>query len=312
MNNTVIFGSAGFIGSHFIKKLQGFTRIIEFDLVNGSNQDVRKRIDLEGDFGPGDLIINLAAIHRTPGHAEKEYFETNVRGAENVCEFAERHGINNIIFTSSIGPYGTSEEKKDEDSLAKPNSAYGTSKLTAEYIHRNWQAADAQNRKLLIIRPGVVFGLGEKGNFTRLYNGLSKRAFFYPGRKDTLKGCIYVKDLVDMVIQINNSFESGVRLYNFSYEPSPSILEIVEGICRVTGLKPPKLVVNGTLLRAVAAILEKTGGMNMGIHPDRVRKLMISTNISGKRLLEDGFDMAFGLQKGLEDWFNDCDRKGLF
>ncbi|MBN1182249.1 MAG: NAD(P)-dependent oxidoreductase [Bacteroidales bacterium] len=312
MNNTIIFGSAGFIGSHFKRKLQGLTRIIEFDLVNGSNQDVRKSIELEEVFGPDDLIINLAAIHRTPGHAEKEYFETNIRGAENVCAFAERHGINNIIFTSSIGSYGTSEEKKFEDSLPKPNFAYGSSKLSAEYIHLNWQAADAQNRKLLIIRPGVVFGLGENGNFTRLYNSLSKRAFLYPGRKDTLKGCIYVKDLVDLAIQINNSFERGVRLYNFSYEPSPSILEIVEGICRVAGLKPPKLVVNGTLLRMVAAILEKTGGPNLGFHPDRVRKLMISTNISGKRLLEDGFDMTFGLQKGLEDWFMDCDRKGLF
>ncbi len=312
MNNTVIFGSAGFIGSHFKRKLQGLTRIIEFDLVNGSNQDVRKRIELEGDFNPGDLIINLAATHRSPGHTEKEYFETNIRGAENVCAFAERHGINNIIFTSSIGLYGPSEEKKFEDSLPKPSLAYGTSKLAAEYIHLNWQATDAQNRKLLVARPGVVFGLGEKGNFTRLYNSLSKRAFLYPGRKDTLKGCIYVKDLVDLVIQINNSFDRGVRLYNFSYEPSPSILEIVEGICRVAGLKPPKLVVNGTLLRMVAAILEKTGGFNLGFHPDRVRKLMISTNISGKRLLEDGFDMTFGLEKGLDDWFKDCDRKGLF
>lgn len=28
-------------------------------------------------------------MHRTPGHEDHEYFETNIRGAENVVAFAE-------------------------------------------------------------------------------------------------------------------------------------------------------------------------------------------------------------------------------
>jgi nucleoside-diphosphate-sugar epimerase len=311
MNNTIITGSSGFIGKSFIDKLKDTTRILEYDIANNSSQDVRKRIDLEEAFGPDDLIINLAAIHRTPGHTDKEYFETNIRGAENVCEFAERKGINNIVFTSSIAPYGASEEQKDENALPMPNSSYGSSKLAAELIHRNWQAVD-NNRKLLITRPGVVFGYGENGNFTRLYNSLKKGFFLYPGRTDTNKACIYVKDLVDIAIQINNSFESGVRLYNFTYEPSPTIEEIVEAIALVTGVKPPRMVLNGRMLQILAFLLEKVGGKKIGFHPDRVRKLMVSTNISGNKLIEDGFLYNYGLQKGIEDWYNDCGRKGLF
>ena len=312
MGTTIIFGSNGFIGKSFINKLQGTTRIFEYDIANNSNQDVRNPIDLEGAFIPDDLIINLAAIHRTPGHTDKEYFETNIRGAENVCEFAERKGINNIVFTSSIAPYGASEEKKDEESLPMPNSPYGFSKLAAEYIHKNWQARNIENRKLLIVRSGVVFGRGENGNFTRLYNSLQKGTFFYPGRIDTLKGCIYVKDFIDLVLQINNSFERGVQLYNFSYDPTPSIKEIVEVICSVTGSKAPTMVVNGTLLHFLAAVLEKVGGKKFGIHPDRVRKLMVSTNISAGKLVDSGYNWPYGLKAGIEDWYNDCDRKGLF
>ena len=124
--------------------------------------DVRKPIELEGVVAtPDDVIFNFAAVHRTPGHPDHEYFETNIRGAENVCEFAERHGIRKIVFTSSIAPYGAAEELKEETTLPTPNTPYGISKLVAEKIHQIWQARDAGNRQLTIVRPGVVFGKGE-------------------------------------------------------------------------------------------------------------------------------------------------------
>ena len=45
------------------------------------------------------------------------------------------------------------------------------------------------------MRPGIVYGKGH-GNMTRLYRGQKKGYFFYAGRKDTIKACIYVKELV--------------------------------------------------------------------------------------------------------------------
>ena len=69
--------------------------------------DVRKSIE-HLTFTPTseDVIFNFAAVHRTPGHPDQAYFETNIRGAENVCAFAEKFGIKKIVFTSSIATYG--------------------------------------------------------------------------------------------------------------------------------------------------------------------------------------------------------------
>ena len=44
--------------------------------------------------------------------------------------------INTIVFTSSIASYGTWEDEKFENSLPLPTSAYGSSKLVAEEIHK--------------------------------------------------------------------------------------------------------------------------------------------------------------------------------
>ena len=85
-----------------------------------------------------DVIFNFAAVHRTPGHEDHEYFETNICGAKNVVAFAEKWNIKKIVFTSSIAPYGAAEELKKETTLPTPNTAYGISKLVAEKIHEKW------------------------------------------------------------------------------------------------------------------------------------------------------------------------------
>ena len=42
-----------------------------------------------------NLIINLAAVHRMPGHNDFEYFETNIEGAKNICKFADKINCKN-------------------------------------------------------------------------------------------------------------------------------------------------------------------------------------------------------------------------
>lgn len=223
--NYIITGGTGFIGTHLanlIKEQDNDARVWNLDIVDPSKLDrmpdlkeiqeyttikrwkspvkegdvrksafvccdVRKPIDsLPFSPTPDDVIFNLAAVHRTPGHPDHAYFETNIRGAENVCAFAEKWGIKKIVFTSSIAPYGAAEELKTEDTLPTPNTPYGISKLVAEKIHMAWQKG-GEDRHLTVVRPGVVFGKGENGNFTRLYYGIKKHTFAYPGRKDTIK-----------------------------------------------------------------------------------------------------------------------------
>ena len=165
--------------------------------------DIRKPIE-NLPFTPteDDVIFNFAAVHRTPGHEDHEYFETNIRGAENVVAFAEKWNIKKIVFISSIAPYGAAEQLKKETTLPTPNTAYGISKLVAEKIHEKWQNGDAEHRQLTIVCPGVVFGKGENGNFTRLYWAIRGHKFAYPGRKDTIKACIYVKELVRQWVSV--------------------------------------------------------------------------------------------------------------
>lgn len=311
-----IFGGSGFIGGHLarlIKQVRPDAEVFNLDIVPGScggyatyvEADVRGPIGLPPGVTPteDDVVVNLAAVHRTPGHPDREYFETNIRGAENVTEFAARHGVRRILFTSSIAPYGAAEERKSEDTLPTPNTPYGISKLVAEHVHRTWQAADPA-RQLTILRPGVVFGHGEGGNFTRLYESLRKHMFAFPGRRDTIKACIYVKDLVAFALYCLDRPGGGVELYNCTYEPAYSIDHIVRRIKAVTGLTCPTPLIPRWILMPVAYAAWCLGSP-MGVCPARVRKLMISTNICGKRMAGSGYVMRYPLDEALADWLAD-------
>ena len=333
--NYIIFGGSGFIGTHLIKLLKSECvksgdQIYDIDIVmpgeegvvpgivetiegvNYIRADVRKKLELDIPTTRDDIIFNLAAVHRTPGHKDREYFETNIRGAENVTEYAEKHGIKKILFTSSIAPYGASEKIKYEKTIPTPNTPYGISKLTAEKIHQIWVGKD-ESRELTILRPGVVFGKGEHGNFTRLYKGIKKRYFFYVGRKDTIKASIYVKDLVGIMKyrMIDNSFK-GYDIINCTYEPARTIEQTCEAIKKDVGLKRHIFCVPAGLLLFAATILKPIGGKKLGLHPDRVKKLMISTNISGKKLARSGYKFRYSFDEAIKDWYNDCDKEGLF
>jgi len=321
--NFLIFGSSGFIGTHLARhiiKNNADANIYKYDIAKRVSDDfsildVRKPISLKLPNLSGSIIFNLAAVHTTPGHPDNEYFETNIWGAGNVCNFARENNINTIVFTSSIAPYGPSEELKEETTLPMPNSPYGISKLTAEYIHKVWQAEDPDNRKLFIVRPGVVFGQSEGGNFSRLYAALKKGSFFYPGRKDTIKAAVYVKDVARILYDGGLNSAPGFDTFNLTLYPAPTIETICTTMAEVTGVKGPRLVVPGGFLKFAAGNVYYMGrliGKKInGIHPDRVKKLMISTNISGKKLSESPYKLKFTLKEALADWYTDCDQQGL-
>ena len=317
-----IFGGSGFIGTHLITLIDNIypgTKIYNLDIVKNNHEgkstyincDVRSEINIDISVTSEDVIFNFAAVHRTPGHPDQAYFETNIRGAENVCAFAEKFGIKKIVFTSSIAPYGAAEDLKTEETLPTPNTPYGISKLVAEKIHTIWQAKKSNERQLTIVRPGVVFGKGENGNFTRLYWGIRGGKFFYPGRKDTIKACIYVKELVRFMLYRLENHNEGVELYNCTYEPAFTIEQIVETMKKATGVQRTVVEVPGSLLMTVARIVVPLGGKTLGICPARVKKFMISTNICGKKLADSGYKFHYTFEEAIKDWYRDNDNKYL-
>jgi nucleoside-diphosphate-sugar epimerase len=206
------------------------------------------------------------------------------------------------------------EDEKDEELIPMPVIPYGTSKIIAEYIHKEWFLNAPANRMLTIVRPGVVFGKGEGGNFTRIANALQKGIFAYPGRDDTIKACVYVKDLCKF-LTLSPYSAPGWYLYNFCYPEKITIKEVVRCFKKVLGYKIPEIVLPYPIVTVSAAItnlLPLPFIKEMGIVPERIIKLVKSTNISARKLINSGFKFDYSLPEAVKDWADDCGTNRLY
>lgn len=332
-NTVVIFGGTGFIGTHVAQhwlreglagkivlvdlappREERYTEVLQQARKTGQMEfvrwDVRQKIPESLLPKKADLIFNLAAVHREPGHQPREYFETNLYGAENVCAWAADAGCQQIVFTSSISPYGPSEDLKDETSLPVPETAYGSSKLAAEKIHLGWQAG-CRCRKLLILRPGVVFGPGEGGNVTRLVRSIVKGYFVYMGNRQTRKAGGYVKELCRVAqfgLEYQERAGQATLLLNFSMDPPPPLESFVAVIRRVARVGRSPMSVPRPLLLGISYPIDAVArlfGIRQPISPVRVRKLIRSTSIDPKGLRELGYTWKYSLEEAFEDWKRD-------
>jgi nucleoside-diphosphate-sugar epimerase len=330
----IIFGGTGFIGTFFAEHLLSsgmYSKVYLFDVepLQEKTSSFRKKFvaSLPGvNFILGDvrnpitwipkekvtLIANFAAVHREPGHEDIEYYKTNILGAEHVCDWAELVNCETIIFTSSISPYGPSEQQKDEYTLPVPVTAYGSSKLAAEKIHQIWLAADKSRRHLVIVRPGVVFGPGEGGNVSRLIKAVIGRYFFYMGNKDTRKAGTYVKELclaITWVLKKQIERREHFSLFNMSMNPGPSIQEYVHTVCKVAeihrsvvGIPYPVILFASYCIDFIA----KPVGIKHPFSPVRIRKLVRSNNIVPKFLIENGYLYRYSQESAFDDWKISC------
>lgn len=315
----IIFGGAGYIGrnmlSIFIKE-NVFSEYIVCDIKNLAgfeheskvlfkDIDVRQKINLElSDIDEnGSWIFNFAAIHREPGHEYKEYFDTNTPGALNVTEFATKHNIKNIFFTSSIAPYGKSLDKRTEESRLYPETAYGISKLLAERIHQQWMAENTK-RRLIIVRPSVVFGPKDPGNVYRMIKALKKGTFVLPNGGKVIKAYGYIYGLVDSFLFTMNKSERLI-IYNYAENPLVPLNEMVEIVKKEFGYTRPTLVLSVNILSVLAFFLQiasKITGRKTEIHPVRVRKAGFPTNIDPKYLRDNNFDFKYDFKSALAHW----------
>lgn len=308
----LVTGSAGFIGQSLVKHLREIGRpVVGLDR-NAEPAADALRLDLTS-LTADDLprpcpptIVHLAALSKEPGYPWRDYFANNAEGTRRLCEAADEAGVTNIVFTSSMMAFASGPRRRSESDFGDADTAYGGSKLQAEEILRTWQVAKP-GRRLRIVRPGVVFGPGDQGNMRRLIHGLSRGRFAYIGREDTVKSCIYLKDMVRLLVRLIED-DGPHDTYHAVYPEPTTIRDHVDAINRAWGWDrhPRTVPYRFALAAATPFALVDPPGTRFGVHPRRIQKLHLDTNISSDRLADIGFTQQYSLSEAFADWRQEC------
>lgn len=253
-------------------------------------------------FDGADVLINLAAEHRDDVKPLSKYTDVNVTGAHNVCEVARKANIKKIIFTSSVAIYGFAPPNTDE--AGEPNyfNEYGKTKYLAEQIYVDWHAQDPSNRTLVIVRPTVIFGPGNRGNVYNLLRQIASGRFAMFGDGRNVKSMAYIENVATFLVHCIGE-KPGVHVYNYIDKPDLSMNQLVQ-VARKTlydksgvGLRMPGFlgVTIGVGFDLLAFLIRRP----LPISSIRVKKFMATTQFSSA-VHETGFKAPFTLAEGLE------------
>lgn len=315
MKTVVIFGGSGFIGTHLTQHLLQTgqadrvhiadirpTSLLGTKGLSFSYTDVRKPIprSIVPTNAEVSWIYNLAAIHREPGHVASEYFETNLNGATHVCAFAEKVDCPHIYFTSSISVYGPTIGPTNESSPIQPITPYGGSKYPAELIHERWLAGSS-NRRLVIVRPGVMYGPGDPGNIMRMIQAIAKGYFVFPGSPSIVKSYGYIYGLLSSIDLVTSLSDRRI-CYNYVEHPAQPLAEVVALTGQFLGRTARQLSIPLWAMVPAAHAIQRFAGAASPIHPVRVRKAATPTHIVPQQLIELGFQFRYDFLSSLHHW----------
>jgi nucleoside-diphosphate-sugar epimerase len=252
VNNILVVGGAGYLGSVLCRKLLDkgyFVRVLDnltygdvgikelqgkknFEFVKGDMRDIQTVVDSVKEV---DTVIHLAAIVGDPASAldPEETIEINYLGTKLLAEVCKYSQINRFVFASTCSVYGASENPNtriNEHSKLNPVSIYAEMKLKSE--EGILELAD-ENFSPTILRMATLHGLSPRMRFDLVVNVLTIKAL--QEKKYSIFGGqqwrpnLYIQDAAEAFIKtLETNIENvGKKIFNVgSNKENYKIIEI--------------------------------------------------------------------------------------
>lgn len=163
MKRVVILGGRGFMGSRIAEDMRGSD--FEIKALGREDCDLWNIEALRVEAKSWDRmtrVVMCAGVTRNRD-ASDSAAEMNKGMCERLADALPVDGIAGLLFMSSAAVYEKSPPSELISEEMKPQSleGYGASKLESERILR--MASDRTRTPLLILRPSIVFGRGDRG-----------------------------------------------------------------------------------------------------------------------------------------------------
>ena len=253
----LVTGAAGFIGSQLLRALleQGhdatgwdaYTEYYDPALKEENARDLPvSRLDLAADTLELDGFDGVFHLAGQPGVASfgavfPVYVRQNVLASQRLFEAAAAAGVR-VVFASSSSIYGDAERyPTPEDTIPRPLSPYGITKLACEHLAGAYGSEFGLD--VVTVRYFTIYGPRQRPDmaFTKMVSCLAKgRVFELYGDGSQSRSFTYVDDAVEATIAAMER-ASGGSVFNVGGGSEVSMLEAIETLGRIAG-RPLEIV----------------------------------------------------------------------
>ena len=311
-----VTGATGFIGGRLVDALVeggGKVRVLVRDPATSSllhrpgvevvRGDLADPAGLEEAVNGADRVFHCAGLvgdWLRPDEAQR----VNVEGTRVLLAACAAVGVERVVHLSSLSVYGLGHHWGTDETapLRYSGDAYTDSKIDAERMVR--VHAD-RGLEIVVVRPGFVYGPGDRRFLPKLLDALARRQFVYVGDGSKLLNLSYVDDVARGLILAATERSAAGRAYNLTDGTETSLRHFVEFLCRDLGIAAPRRRIPPPLARAVcggadalarARRAEQAPRLSRG----RMRFLYYNQHYSGEKAQRElGYRPRFTYREGL-------------
>lgn len=273
--NINLFGASGFIGRNLRTELLTCHEVFSISL-----HDENWRDKLRKDA----IFINLVgkAHDHNKTATKKDFFKVNVDFVKDIFDEFVRSEASVFIHISSLAALEEfhSKEALTEGNPCNPDSWYGKSKREAEIWLLNQKLP--VNKKIIILRPPMVHGAGDKGNLGLLYKLISKGIPYPLASFKNKRSFISIDNFIFFIKEIlNNHAKLSTGIYHISDDEPVSTMQIINIIKKVTHKNTPNL----SLPKSFAKALAKMGDiLPIPLNSIRLKKMTSDLILSNQKI----------------------------
>ncbi len=255
----LVTGCAGFIGSHLTERLlkEGFEvigidcftdyysrEIKEKNIENALNHKNFEFIEEDilplEDFPDVDYVFHEAAqagVRKSWGESFEVYTINNVLATQKLLEFYKDNRIKKFVFASSSSVYGDVELPMRENSLLKPVSPYGVTKLAAENLcylyYKNYSIPTISLRYFTVYGPRQRPDMAIHKFVKAIFNDEEITVY---GDGTQTRDFTYIDDITEANILAANSEIEG-EVFNVGGGSRISVNKLINEIEKIVGNK---------------------------------------------------------------------------
>ncbi len=277
MNSILITGHTGFVGKNLCQYLQTKNLYELFFLGRNTSINFSNITQIKEH-----TIIHLAGLaHDLQNqYTYQDYYKVNFELTKKLFDlFLASPQSKCFIFISTVAVINKVETTFTENDPINPQTPYGKTKaLAEEYILKNAPA----NKKVLVLRPVMIHGNGNKGNLNLLFQ-LIKKGIPYPLAKfknqRSFIGIDNFNFLMHEILQNQNKLYNGI--YHLADDEPTETLKILELIGQETNQKVKLLVLPKFVLKSIAKIGDF---LPLPLNTNRLQKLTENFLVSNQKI----------------------------
>jgi nucleoside-diphosphate-sugar epimerase len=279
VSEILVTGGNGNVGRHLVSALLERGDRVRVLLAQGEDPswlegrgvatypgDIRSPDTLTAPMRGVDAVVHLAGMMAL-WRPLADYQAVNVTGTENVCRAALQAGTRRVVHVSSWTTYGMDlgQPAREEFELRPMREPYTITKAAGDLAVQRMIVDD--ELPAVIIRPGTIFGPGDRLNFGRIADRLQAGRGVIVGSGGNALPLVYVIDVVEGLLLALDHERAIGQAYNIGNDAPLTQRQLLDAIADEIGAPRARLRLPYRMLYGASCVAERVALLTRAENP---------------------------------------------